>query len=131
MNEEIIYVVDEEDKFVRKATRKEVKQNALMHRTVRVIIHDDEEKFLVQKRSIQKDMFPGYWDIGLAGTVINGASYEETAMRELREELGIVGVSNIQLNKSLLFKIKYKSSNHNLQLKVYKLVYDGKLILQK
>ena len=36
--EEVVYVVDEYDKFVRKSTRKEVIEKALIHRTCRVII---------------------------------------------------------------------------------------------
>ena len=36
--EEILDVVDEEDQFVRKASRKEVREKALMHRVSRVII---------------------------------------------------------------------------------------------
>jgi len=129
--EEILYVVDEEDKLVRKATRKEVKKNALTHRTSRVIILDKEGKFLVQKRSLKKDMYPGYWDIGIAGTVIENESYESTASRELMEELGISGISNTQLIHSFLFKIKFRSSENKVNCKVYKINYNGKLKLQK
>mgnify|MGYP001564276284 CR=1 FL=1 len=55
--EEILDVVDEEDKFVRKATRKEVREKALMHRVSRIIIFNKDKKFVVQKRSMSKDMY--------------------------------------------------------------------------
>ena len=130
MKEEIIYVVDEKDKFVRKATRQEVREKALLHRTSRVIIKNNKDKLLIQKRSKTKDVNPGLWDVGIAETVIEGGSYEGTAMRGLLEELGITGISNIQLMHSLLFKIRFSSPNHNVFLKVYLLKYNGKIEIQ-
>ena len=44
---------------------------------------------LLQKRSMEKDGYPGCWDISAAGHVPAGSSCLETAVRELREELGI------------------------------------------
>lgn len=130
MEEEIIYVVNEKDQFVRKATRKEVRENALLHRAARVIIINNENKFLIQKRSKTKDINPGLWDMGIAETVSEGDSYESTAMRGLLEELGIIRLSNIQMMHSVIFKLKYISQNHNVLCKVYLLTYSGKIELQ-
>lgn len=44
---------------------------------------------LLQKRSACKDSYPGHYDISSAGHVAAGDSYLESAVRELREELGI------------------------------------------
>lgn len=129
--EEIIYVVNEKDQFVRKATRKEVREKALLHRVARVIIKNSKNEFLVQKRSLRKDIHPGLWDIGIAETVKGGDSYESTAMRGLLEELEITGISNIQLMHSVLFKLKYFSKNHNILCKVYYLLYDGQIYAQE
>ena len=131
MEEEIIYVVNEKDQFVRKATRQEVREKALLHRAARVIITNNEHKFLVQKRSASKDIHPSMWDIGIAETVKDGDSYESTAMRGLLEELGIIGISNIQMMHSVLFKLKYFSLRHNILCKVYKLSYNGQIQLQE
>jgi len=131
MEEEIIYVVNEKDQFVRKATRKEVREKALLHRAARVIIKNNEQKFLVQKRSLRKDIHPGLWDIGIAETAKEGGSYESTAMRGLLEELGITGISNIQMMHSVLFKLKYFSKNHNILCKVYYLLYNGQVYSQE
>lgn len=131
MTEEIIYVVDEKDQFVRKATRKEVMEKALLHRDSRVIIENSRGELLVHKRSINKDNYPGYWDIGIAETVKEGEGYVWAAFRGLREELGIVGISNIQIIRSFLFKIRFSSPQLNELCKVYKLIYDGKITMQK
>ncbi len=44
---------------------------------------------LLQKRSMEKDSYPGCYDISSAGHVAAGGGYLETALRELSEELGI------------------------------------------
>ena len=44
---------------------------------------------LLQKRSKQKDSFPGCYDISSAGHISAGDEPLETAIRELEEELGI------------------------------------------
>ncbi|MBN1308375.1 MAG: NUDIX domain-containing protein [Chitinispirillaceae bacterium] len=49
---------------------------------------------LLQKRSPFKETFPGLWDISAAGHISAGDSSRETAVRELREELGISLKSN-------------------------------------
>ena len=44
---------------------------------------------LLQKRAADKDSFPGCYDISSAGHVPAGSDYLESAVRELREELGV------------------------------------------
>ncbi len=44
---------------------------------------------LLQKRSAGKDSYPGCYDISSAGHVNAGDGYLETAVRELKEELGL------------------------------------------
>ena len=126
---EIIHVVDEDENFIRKAGRKEIRKHALLHRATRVMILDKENKILIQKRSMNKDIYPGLWDLGVAGTVINSDSYEATAIRELEEEVAIKGITEGQLKSNFLFKIIFHSPKHNIICKIYKIMYDGKLKL--
>ncbi len=53
---------------------------------------DGRYDLLVQKRSSNKDSYPGCYDISAAGHVAAGDGYLESALRELREELGIEAV---------------------------------------
>lgn len=49
-----------------------------------------QPEILLQKRSKTKDAFPGCYDISSAGHMDLNETFLETAVRELREELGIV-----------------------------------------
>ncbi|MDI9243517.1 NUDIX hydrolase [Fusibacillus kribbianus] len=44
---------------------------------------------LLQRRSPEKDSYPGLWDVSAAGHVSAGGNYLETAVRETEEELGV------------------------------------------
>lgn len=44
---------------------------------------------LLQKRSQNKDSFPGCYDVSSAGHIPSGSDYQESALREMEEELGI------------------------------------------
>ena len=51
-------------------------------------------KILVQKRAPTKDTFPNVFDISCAGHVESGDNYDKTAIKELKEELGITVSTN-------------------------------------
>lgn len=59
------------------------------YRTIYVLVKNEQNEILLQKRSATKDLYPNCWDLSVGGHVVYGDSYEETALRELREELGI------------------------------------------
>lgn len=44
---------------------------------------------LLQKRSVDKDSYPGCYDISSAGHIPAGVDYIPSALRELKEELGV------------------------------------------
>lgn len=82
-------IVDENDTVIGQALRHNVHRNkSLVHRSITVLVFINE-KLLLQKRSQTKDTYPGFWTSSCSGHVLSGDSYEETAKRELTEELGI------------------------------------------
>jgi isopentenyl-diphosphate delta-isomerase type 1 len=89
MPEEIFDVVDEDDKVIGQASRKECHDNNLVHRSVMFFVFDSKNRVLVSKRTQNKDFFPGYFSIVLGGHVQSGETYEEAAAREIEEEIGI------------------------------------------
>ncbi len=70
-----------------------VHEDGSLHPTVHTWIVRPNDKsgydLLLQKRSECKDSNPGCWDISSAGHVEAGHGYLESAIRELKEELGI------------------------------------------
>ncbi len=128
--EELVDIVDENDRFVRKATRDEMMEKGLLNRAARVIVVNGKGEYLVHKRAAAKKRYPGRWDIGIAETLVSGEGYEAAAIRGLAEELGIHGVSNIELKRSLLFKLRYASEINNAWIKVYRIAYDGAITPQ-
>jgi 16S rRNA (adenine1518-N6/adenine1519-N6)-dimethyltransferase len=82
-------VVDEHDQLLGDATRAEVHGNNLRHRAVHILIFNTLGELFLQKRSRWKDRHPLAWDSSAAGHVEAGEDYDETAVRELQEELGV------------------------------------------
>lgn len=67
--------------------------NGIPHRTSHVwLIRKNarrQTEILLQKRSDVKDCFPGCYDISSAGHIPAGSDFLDSAVRELKEELGI------------------------------------------
>ena len=82
-------VVDENDEVQGYATRAEVHGNNLRHRAVHILIFNPAGDVYLQQRSRWKDRHPLKWDSSAAGHVTAGEDYDETARRELKEELGV------------------------------------------
>ncbi len=81
-------VVDENDRVIGAAPRREVHGNNLRHRAVHIFLFNHAGELLLQKRSRWKDRHSGLWDSSAAGHVAAGEEYDATAARELGEELG-------------------------------------------
>lgn len=88
-NNERFPVVDKNDRILRDANRSEVHGNNLCHRAVHILIFNPAGEVYLQQRSRWKDRHPLRWDSSAAGHVVTAESYDETARRELKEELGV------------------------------------------
>ncbi len=90
---ELLDIVDENGIPTGEAiARKDAHQYGVRHRTAHVWlfrIRNGKRQVLLQKRSLNKDSFPGCYDISSAGHIPAGCSFIESALRELKEELGI------------------------------------------
>jgi len=89
MSEEIFDVVNERDEVIDARPRSEVHARGLLHRAVHVLVFNSRGEIFLQKRSMKKDRQPGVWDSSCSGHVDSGENYDETAIRELQEELGL------------------------------------------
>ena len=88
--DELFDIVDENDKVIGQATRRDVHQNPkLIHRSIGIVIYSTDKRIFLQQRSMGKDTDQGKWTISCSGHVGYGDSYKKAAERELQEELGI------------------------------------------
>lgn len=89
-------------------------EKGICHRTAHVWIYRVEKgryQVLLQKRSMNKDSFPGKYDTSSAGHIPAGDEPEESAIRELYEELGIKAAKE-QLHYAGTFRVKYEKEFH-------------------
>ena len=88
-SEEIVTVVDGENRPVAALPRHRVRSENLPHRATFIFVFDRQGRVLVQRRTAIKDVCPGFLDLAAGGVVAAGESYETCAEREAAEELGI------------------------------------------
>ena len=99
--EEIFDIVNDRDEVIGQAPRKEVHARGLWHRAVHVLVFNARGEVFLQKRSMLKDIAKGKWDSSSSGHVDTGEQYDATAVRELREEIGLT----VAQTPKRLFKI--------------------------
>src|SRR5262245_39916002 len=90
--DEIVAIVDDHNTVVGAAPRHEMRAQRLPHRSTYILVFNSQGELYVQKRTLTKDVFPGYYDVAAGGVVLASESYEQGAMRELEEEMGIRSV---------------------------------------
>ncbi len=90
MTDEFFDVVDEQDQVIGRASRAKVHAQGLLHRSAHVLVFNSLGQVFLQKRSMRKDRQPGVWDSSASGHLDSGEAYDAGAVRELREEIGLV-----------------------------------------
>lgn len=84
--------VDEQDRLLGSLPRAELRERNLVGRAAYILLFNSAGELCVHRRTLSKAIYPGYWDVAAGGMVQAEESYEESATRELEEELGIRGV---------------------------------------
>jgi isopentenyldiphosphate isomerase len=89
MPDHIVDIVNEKDEVIGQAMKSEKAEKGFISRVAAVILADSRGKIILAKRSEKKKYSPGLWDLAAVGSVMAGETYEASARRELKEELGI------------------------------------------
>lgn len=90
-------------------------KEGLLHRTSHVwVIKEDRGQYwvLLQKRSCEKESFPGMYDVSSAGHIPAGSDPLESAIREMQEEIGIAATPD-QLAFAGAFRCSYEAVFHD------------------
>jgi isopentenyldiphosphate isomerase len=116
MNHPPILIVDDNDQPVGKASFKEVDEQGLIRRIVRLMLENKKGQILLQKRSETETVYPGRWDNSVAGHVDFGETNEQALMRESLEELGIKDINPKKIgsyyNEVVRDKYEIRKFNH-------------------
>ena len=123
--DEIVAIVDEHNRMVDAAPRREMRTKNLPHRSTYILVFNTQGELYAQKRTMTKDVFPGYYDPAAGGVVLAGESYEQGAVRELAEEMGIHDVPLIWL-----FDFYFADERTRVWGGAFSCIYDGEVILQ-
>ena len=62
MNNELLSVVDENDRVIDTRPRYEIHAKGLRHRAVHILVFNQQDVLFLQKRSMKKDLNKGLWD---------------------------------------------------------------------
>ena len=110
MNMEIFDIVDAQGNPTgERVERNRAHTEGIRHRTAHIwVLREREGRYqvLLQKRSQNKDSFPGRYDTSSAGHIQAGDGVLESAVRELGEELGIHAQPE-ELERAGTFDIAY------------------------
>ena len=89
--DELIDILTLEGKSTGKtALKSEAHKKGWFHATAHIWFFTSDEKILLQKRALTKKVFPGIWDISVAGHIGAGEEVLEGAKREVFEEIGLI-----------------------------------------
>ncbi|AUG81261.1 NUDIX hydrolase [Kitasatospora sp. MMS16-BH015] len=120
--EELLDVVDEQDRVTGQAYRDVVYRDGLRHRCVFILVRDPQGRIFTHRRTDTKTYYPGYYDCFVGGVVGAGESYDLAAVREAEEELGVSGVSPSPLHKFLFHD---EETGDQWWCQVYQATWDG------
>lgn len=112
---EYLDIVDETGRPTGETVPREIAhRDGVLHRTAHVWVVRPSARgwdILLQKRSREKDSFPGLYDTSSAGHIPAGDEPLPSALRELREELGIAAEPG-ELDYAGTFRIRYDKCFH-------------------
>lgn len=125
-----IVIVDRNDKLIGAKEKDIAIKNGLIHRIVRIFLFNSKGEVFLQKRSPNMKVWPNRWDQSVGGHVDEGETYNKAALREMKEELGIIKVNIKRILKYYQEEIYngYLLKRFNV---VYKAIYNERIKLNK
>jgi isopentenyldiphosphate isomerase len=90
-SQEIFDIYDQNDAATGQTKPRDYVHKTLVdwHRVTCIWIVNDKKQLLCQQRSFKKDVHPGMWQLTFGGHLQTGQTYDQNALLELNEELGL------------------------------------------
>jgi len=90
MDEYIDILTDDGERTGETCLKSEAHKKGIFHASAHIWIFDTNKNVLIQKRAADKDTFPNFWDISVAGHISAGEEPLTSALREVEEEIGLI-----------------------------------------
>ncbi len=106
--DELIDVLDADGNYTGKCIMKsEAHRKGIFHPSIHVWLYNKNGEILIQQRAKNKDTHPGLWDVSVAGHIGAGEDIVESAIREVKEEIGL-DIKKKDLHKLGVFKYSHQ-----------------------
>ncbi len=102
----LLNIIDEQGNIIGQDSRENIHKNGLLHKEIHVWFFTPKGEIIFQHRAKGKDTFPDMLDATVGGHVEIGSDFEDTAIKEMEEETGVV------VGKDKLKLVKTVRSNH-------------------
>jgi len=125
MTNETLVMVDNEDNVLGREPRQICHEGyGKAHRAISTLIFNHKGEVLLQQRSKQKQLWPGYWDVSCATHVHPEETYESAGERRLPQELGFA--RELEYLAKFQYQINYTpNSSENEMCALLLGKYDG------
>lgn len=129
MKEEQLEIVNENDEVIGLESRRVIHQKGLLHREIHIWFMTPNREIVFQHRAKDKDTYPDKLDATVGGHVDPGMSYDETALKEGKEETGIdldpLKLKVVKKMRKQSFDEATKLTNNTIRMQ-YVYLFEGK-----
>ena len=112
-------MVDADGITINVVTRQHMRAQRLPHRCCYILVFNERGELLVHLRTAGKDVYPSHWDVCVGGVVTAGETFDQAALRELAEEIGMA------TPPEALFPFRFEDTATVVHGLVYRACSDG------
>lgn len=119
--DETLEIVDEAGQVTGLASRARCHSDpTLLHRAVHVLVFNARGELLLQRRAPTKRIQPGRWDSSVGGHVDPRETWEQAALREMAEEIGLRDIG-----LELLHQYVWRSPVESELVRTFRALHEG------
>jgi isopentenyl-diphosphate delta-isomerase len=124
--QEILVLVDENDRELGTETREKCHLGKGMRHRAYVVFLFNGGRLLLQRRSMEKLLWPGFWDVSFTSHVYPGETYMSAAKRKGKQELN-ANVDGLKEVFSFVYWAQFGKYSENEYCKLLVGEFDGKI----
>lgn len=124
--DELVDIYNEKNEHIGVELKSKAHKEGLWHKSCHIWFYNLKNEVLLQLRAKCKEMCPDVWDVSAAGHIGAGEDVLDTAIREIKEELGVdVPSQDLKFLEIQKRELDYKEIRNKEFVYVYLLKFDG------